>query len=529
MARNCILFPYQLWLLCVFISFCDTLDSNKRVWPLPQEIKSFGHPMQIHPYSFKFRIIQNNDVLESGFKRWWTRTFTNLESHQEDNSLYRIMHVNDDVLSDMFVYVKEQYTGKYPSMESDESYHLETFNNGSSILRAATVWGALHGLETFSQLIYQSEGQMFFINVTMVKDKPRFKHRGVLLDTSRHFLSKEMILKNLDIMSQNKYNVFHWHIVDDPSFPYQSHLFPELSDKGAFNALTHVYTQGDIREIIEQARLRGIRVIPEIDTPGHTLSWGKSHKELLTECYSGNKFYGKYGPINPILNSTYDFMKKFFFEISSVFPDKYIHAGGDEVNFMCWESNPEIQEFMKKMMFNMDYNKLEQFYMQKILDIIAYNNKQYLIWQEVIDNNEKVQNDTVVHIWKDNYKRELSVVTKKGYKVLLSSCWYLNYISYGSDWEKFYKCDPQDFSGTDAQKELVIGGEACMWGEYVDDTNLLSRLWPRASTVAERLWSARNVKDVSAATERLQYHRCRLVRRGIPAEPLSPGYCPKEI
>ncbi|XP_029656468.1 beta-hexosaminidase subunit alpha [Octopus sinensis] len=510
-------------------TFCIALNSNIRVWPLPRKINSSSTPLQIHPYSFTFTATSEScDVLDSSFKRWWKRTFINLEPRLKKTFQYETSQF--DVLSNLNVNVRQSCNGgMYPSLQSDESYLLVIKADGASTLVATTVWGALHGLETFSQLVYETESGTFLINETVVEDKPRFKHRGILLDTSRHFLSKEKILENLEIMSQNKFNVFHWHIVDDQSFPYQSFYFPELSNKGAFNPLTHIYTQSDVKEIVEYARLRGIRVVPEFDTPGHTLSWGKSHKELLTPCYQYSSENGKYGPVNPILNSTYAFMKKFIYEISMMFPDKYFHAGGDEVNFDCWKSNPNITKFMEKMKFGTSYYKLEQYYMEKLLDIVAYYHKHYMIWQEVIDNKATVQNDTVVHVWKSGYKNELAKVTSLGYQALLSSCWYLNYISYGSDWQRYYTCDPQDFSGSAQQKELVIGGEACMWGEYVDGTNLTPRLWPRASAVAERLWSDASVKNIASAETRLEFHRCRLLKRGVPAEPLGPGYCPKEM
>ncbi|MED6257252.1 hypothetical protein ATANTOWER_016422 [Ataeniobius toweri] len=122
----------------------------------------------------------------------------------------------------------------------------------------------------------------------------------------------------------------------------------------------------------------------------------------------------------------------------------------------------------------------------------------------------------------------MSKVTAAGYTTILSAPWYLDYISVGQDWQKYYKVEPLNFNGTEEQKKLVIGGEACLWGEYVDATNLTPRLWPRASAVAERLWSAKEVTDIGDAYSRLSVHRCRLVVRGIPAEPLSPSFCPHE-
>lgn len=109
--------------------------------------------------------------------------------------------------------------------------------------------------------------------------------------------------------------------------------------------------------------------------------------------------------------------------------------------------------------------------------------------------------------------------------MILSAPWYLDWISYGQDWVKYYRVEPLEFSGSKEQKQLVIGGEACLWGEFVDATNLTPRLWPRASAVGERLWSEESVRNEDDAYKRLTAHRCRMVRRGIAAEPLFTGYC----
>uniref|UniRef100_A0A8B9CRB8 Beta-hexosaminidase subunit alpha n=1 Tax=Anser brachyrhynchus TaxID=132585 RepID=A0A8B9CRB8_9AVES len=371
----------------------------------------------------------------------------------------------------------------------------------------------------------------YYVNETEIVDFPRFPHRGLLLDTSRHYLPLKAILQTLDVMAYNKLNVFHWHIVDDPSFPYESFTFPELSKQGAFNAMTHVYTASDVQAVIEYARLRGIRVIAEFDTPGHTLSWGPGAPDLLTPCYLGKDPSGTYGPINPILNSTYQFVTSLFQEVGAVFPDYFLHLGGDEVDFTCWKSNPQIRAFMEEMGFGEDYTKLESFYIQRLLDIISSLGKGYMVWQEVFDNGAKVRPDTIIHVWKNSppYKEEMANVTKAGYRALLSAPWYLNRISYGQDWMAAYQVEPLDFTGSPEQKDLVIGGEACMWGEYVDVTNLAPRLWPRAGAVAERLWSNATVRNLQDAYVRLASFRCELLRRGVQAQPLFVGYCDHEF
>lgn len=175
------------------------------------------------------------------------------------------------------------------------------------------------------------------------------------------------------------------------------------------------------------------------------------------------------------------------------------------------------------------YTQLEGYHMQTLIDIVQTfpTNNSYVVWQEVFDIGVNLQNDTIVHIWKgENLAKEIYKVTAAGYRALVYSCWYLNYISYGIDWPKYYSCDPHNFNGSDAQKKLVLGGGAAMWSEYVDSTNLIPRLWPRASVPAERLWSSANVTDHQDAEKRLEEHRCRLLQRGYNVEPVNgPGYC----
>ncbi|KAL3870313.1 hypothetical protein ACJMK2_038389 [Sinanodonta woodiana] len=486
-------------------------------WPMPKEWTNFTEQFTVDPKTFSIVHDVDCDILVAAEKRYQDLLFGK-QSGRKTPSLKQVekLHITSGKCE------------KYPSIDSNESYVLKV-SPGIALLESSAVWGALRGLETFSQLLYIDSNNEFKINATIIVDSPRFQHRGLMLDTARHYLAVDTILANLDAMAYNKFNVFHWHIVDDQSFPYVSEEFPALSRKGAYGP-NLVYTKGDIRKIIEYARLRGIRVIPEFDTPGHTQSWGRALKDFLTPCYGDGKNPGtanytshaEFEIVNPILNSTYDVIHKLFSEVKKDFPDQYLHLGMDEAYRACWATNPEIKNFMTSNGFGSNFTLLEHL------------STKIIIWHDPVDNGAEVGNDTIVQIWKDSsfdpnkFKpghEYLSKVVKKGYKTIFSACWYLNYISYGQDWRKRYECEPLDFAGSEDDHSRVIGGEACIWAEYVDETNLLSRLWPRASAVAERLWSPRHVKDIDSAAFRLDQQRCRMLRRGIPAEPILNGYC----
>uniref|UniRef100_A0A8B9JLJ0 Beta-hexosaminidase n=1 Tax=Astyanax mexicanus TaxID=7994 RepID=A0A8B9JLJ0_ASTMX len=470
------------------------------VWPMPQQITQSTDRYLLSPQSFSFSYSKDSaaqsgcSVLDSAFKRYYSLIFPDAA----DGARKTEFSINTLVAA------------------------------GAAALKAQSVWGALRG-RVYS-LIYSLHCIYYFVNKTEIQDFPRFEFRGLLLDTSRHYLPLNAILKTLDAMAYSKFNVFHWHIVDDPSFPYQSYSYPDLSSKGAFHPMTHIYTQSDVKRVISHARMRGIRVIPEFDTPGHTQSWGKGQPNLLTPCYKGDVPSGTFGPVNPILDSTYQFMSGLFKEMKSVFPDSYVHLGGDEVNFACWKSNPNVRAFMTKMGFGHDYTKLESYYIENIVNISSALNKTPIVWQDVFDYRERHRPQYVVEVWKGGcYLCEVRRVTKAGLKVILAAPFYLDLPGPTHNWARYYNVRPLAFKGTDQQKALVIGGEVCMWGEYVDATNLHPRLWPRACAAAERLWSNEEMtSNVDQAFPRLEKFRCSLIRRGIQAEPLFVGYCKDE-
>ncbi|XP_043084670.1 beta-hexosaminidase subunit alpha isoform X3 [Puntigrus tetrazona] len=490
------------------------LERADGVWPLPQQLHQSADRYGLSPRLFSFSYGRDSaaqtgcSVLDAAFKRYFSIIFPDFTTGSE-----RALQTAPFVAT---VSVKTRGCDGYPDEDSDESYALSV-SEGRAELRSVSVWGALRGLESFSQLVQQDDYGAYFINKTEMVDFPRFAFRGLLLDTSRHYLPLRAILNTLDAMAYSKLNVFHWHIVDDPSFPYQSRTFPDLSNKGAFHAFTHIYTQSDVMRVIEHARMRGIRVVPEFDSPGHTQSWGKGQPGLLTPCYKGSVPSGSFGPVDPTLDTTYRFMESLLKEVKFVFPDSYVHLGGDEVSFACWQSNPNVRKFMEKMGFGKDFTKLESFYMESIMNMTAALNKTSIVWQDVFDYRERPRSKYVVEVWKQGcYLCKMRRVTKAGLKVILAAPFYLDLPIPTHSWARFYNVRPLAFRGTDEQKKLVIGGEVAMWGEYVDATNLTPRLWPRACAAAERLWSnEEQTLNADLAFPRLADFRCQLVRRGF--------------
>lgn len=245
-----------------FVYSQGTVPPPGTPWPKPQLIRVTPRTFTIDPNRFLIssNIEANCVVMSNAVKRY--ADLIVLGPHTAP-----VPHLT--VVEKLNVQITHGAHCGYPKHEEDESYTLQVPHGAAHVglLKANTVWGALRGMETFSQLVYTNDQNQLLINETEIDDQPRYKYRGVLIDTARHFIPKKVLLANLDAMAYNKFNVFHWHIVDDQSFPYTSTKFPNLTTFGAYTH-RHVYSQEDVKDIIEYARMRGIRVIPEVDTPG---------------------------------------------------------------------------------------------------------------------------------------------------------------------------------------------------------------------------------------------------------------------
>jgi len=301
----------------------------------------------------------------------------------------------------------------------------------------------------------------------------------------------------------------------------ESIIYPLLSLEGSYRP-NQIYTQANVISIVSFANDHGVRVVPEFDMPAHASSWGFGYDFMTLKCYTRRDpydFNDGWGddPMNPINPMVYDFVQNFLSEVATLFPDNWLHLGGDEINYNCWNTT-EINEYMKENNI-LTYKALEAYFISNINNYIKKNlNKQMVYWQEVYANTSPFIGNAV-DIWLDAHT--LAKAINQSTYAIQSFGWYLDNLS--ADWYNFYKQDPVPANVTQDKIKFVLGGEASMWAETVDVTNIHQKVWPRTAAVAERLWSPATVKDMVSAIQRLSQHRCRYVKRGIPASPFQPG------
>jgi hexosaminidase len=400
--------------------------------------------------------------------------------------------------------------GEVPSIKEDESYSLEV-SDKQAVLKAATVVGALRGLETFLQLL-DGDRQGYFIPAASIRDKPRFPWRGLLIDVGRHYEPMEVLKRNLDAMAAVKLNVLHWHLTEDQGFRLESKRYPRLHQMGSDGLY---YTQEQVREVINYARERGIRVMPEFDMPGHATSWLVAHPELGSAPgpYSIERKAGIFDPaFDPTRDELYKFLEGFFTEVARLFPDEYIHIGGDENEGHQWAKNAQIQAFMRARGIK-DNHALQAYFNQRVLKILQKLGKKMIGWDEIL--HPDLPKDTAIHSWRG--PQSLAEAARKGYDGILSSGYYID-LSFPT-WQH-YKVDPVAADSNLTSQELthILGGEATMWGEWVSPETIDSRIWPRTAAIAERLWSPREVTDVDDMYRRLDAVSVWLEELGLTHE-----------
>jgi hexosaminidase len=397
-----------------------------------------------------------------------------------------------------------------PAIDEDESYQL-LVSDRQARLTAPTVVGALRALETFLQLV-AADRDGFYLPAVTIRDQPRFRWRGLLIDVGRHYQPMEVLKRNLDGMAAVKLNVFHWHLTENQGFRIESKKFPKLHQLGSDGLY---YTQDQAREIVAYAAERGIRVVPEFDMPGHSTAWLVGYPELASAPgpYEIERRAGIFDPtLDPTREEVYKFLDTFIGEMAAIFPDAYLHIGGDENEGKQWDANPKIQAFMKEKGLK-DKHALQAYFNQRMLKILQKYKKKMIGWDEIFQPD--LPRDVVIHSWRG--PAALAEAARKGYDGILSNGYYIDLMYPAS---QHYAADPVPLNSTLTPEEAkhILGGEATMWGEYVSQETIDSRIWPRTAAIAERLWSPRDVTDIEDMYRRLDVISIELEDLGLTHE-----------
>ncbi len=385
----------------------------------------------------------------------------------------------------------------------DESYRLAVAPSGAS-LTAPQPLGVLRGMETFLQLV-EPGPDGFDAAEVVIEDQPRFPWRGLLMDVSRHFMPLDEVERTLDGMAAVKFNVFHWHLSDNQGFRVESRLFPRLQEAGSAGLY---YTQAQVREVVAYARDRGIRVIPEFDLPGHATAMLVAYPQLATAPppVELDHLFGVFDPVlDPSKPQVYVFLDRLLGEMAQLFPDADLHIGGDEVNGRLWRESLDVREFknahsMTATPADPDGNAAFQAYFNRRLQaILQKHGKQMEGWDEIL--SPALPKSIVIQSWRG--QKSLAAAVRLGYQGILSSGWYLDLMQPASE---YYLIDPIDQEAaalSPEEQKRILGGEAAMWSEWVTPETMDSRIWPRAAAIAERLWSPREIRDVSDMYRRM--------------------------
>ncbi|KAI9124381.1 hypothetical protein K1719_004303 [Acacia pycnantha] len=493
------------------------------IWPLPAQFSFGDGTLSVDP-GLSLTVDGNgggSDIVRAAFDRYrgiiFKRTdrFSFLRKLRERITVYDVSTLRITVHSaseELQLGVDESYTLLVPK------------SNGQSVagevkIEANTVYGALRGLETFSQLCsfdYSTKAVQIYKAPWSIQDKPRFAYRGLMIDTSRHYLPIEVIKQIIESMSYAKLNVLHWHIIDEQSFPLEMPSYPKLW-KGSYTKWER-YTVEDAYEIVNFAKIRGINVMAEVDVPGHAESWGAGYPELwpAPSCRE---------PLDVSKKFTFDLFSGILTDMRKIFPFELFHLGGDEVNTDCWSNTTHVKEWLQN--HNMTAKDAYEYFVIKAQNIALSKNWTPVNWEETFNTfPSKLHPQTVVHNWLG--PGVCPKVVAKGFRCIFSNqgVWYLDHLDV--PWDLVYTAEPLEGIHDESQQKLVIGGEVCMWGETADASDVQQTIWPRAAAAAERLWSLTDSGHTGnitlTALPRLQHFRCLLNRRGVPAAPVTNSY-----
>lgn len=429
-----------------------------------------------------------------------------------------------------------------------EGYTLEVKQH-HVVLRANEPAGLFYGVQTILQLLPPEIEHQVTENITWtipcvkIKDKPRYSWRGMHLDVCRHFFSKEFVKKYIDLLAMHKMNVFHWHLTEDQGWRIEIKKYPKLTEIGAWRVdredktwnerelqregenATYggFYTQDEIREIVEYAQSRFITIVPEIEMPGHALAALASYPQY--SC-TGGPFTVRPGGYWPIIDvycpgndETFEFLENVLSEVIELFPGKYIHIGGDEVNKTRWQSCPKCQARIKAEGLK-SVEELQSYFIKRIEKFLISKKKKLIGWDEILEGG--LAPEATVMSWRG--MEGGIAASRQGHDVVMSPTSHCYFDYYQADpaeepeaiggylpLEKVYEFEPTPPSLTSKQAKHILGAQGNVWTEYIPTPEHAEYMAaPRMCALSEVVWSAKKHRDLDNFLKRLSFHYLRL-------------------
>lgn len=510
-----------------------------------------------------------NRTLNTIRKLKWTPAATEAEYPKYDPTVQTVMDkANVSTVNQLDVIINDHNSPL--QLGTNETYELKIDLQLEAIrIVSETTWGALHAFNTLQQLvIFDDYEEMYYIEgLFEIWDAPIYQHRGLMIDTGRNFLTVESILAQIDIMSLCKMNSLHWHLEDSQSWPLHISSYPEMT-ADAYSK-KEIYTPEDIRQIVQYAFERGVRIIPEIDLPGHARAgWRQIDRDLIscgTIPWTHNiAVEPPAGQLDIAYDHTYTVVKKVYDEISSLFNDNVFHIGADEVNKACYDYSNYVQDWYNKNS-SLTIKDLMQHWLDKSLPIFRNRKDRRLtMWEDIVTSNNsaiRIPKDVILQCWSFG-ESSIKKLTDLGYDIIISSashlyldCGYGGFVTNdpryidsekneefnrrsGGSWCSPYKTWQRIYSYdfvanlSQEQKDHILGVEIALWSEQVDSTVLSQKIWPRTAALAELTWSGNKVVETgklrtNSLTQRIFNFREYLVALGYNVSPLVPKYCVK--
>lgn len=411
-----------------------------------------------------------------------------------------------------------------------EGYSLKV-ERGRVLLSGNDEKGLFYAVQTLKQLLFCGDGKLTELEI---EDKPRFRVRGFMLDCARHFFSVEAVKQFIDMMAFHKLNEFHWHLSDDQGFRCQLEGKLLLTEIGSYRSNTNFnnephegyYTKADIKEIVDYAHNRYIKVIPEIDSPGHVMAMLAAYPELacFLQDYSVSTFWGiKHDVLCVGKESTFEFMQELFDELTDIFTDGVIHLGGDEVPTVRWESCPHCQKRMKDEGLTSE-EELHTYYLDRMATYLRNKGTDVRMWNDRV--KEKMVDKSVTwQLWNGEMNEQDVVKELNDGRKFVISCGDYYYLSFPyalTSLEKCYNFEPVFDGLTEEGEKNILGTEACLWTEFVPDMITADKMtYPRIAAICESAWSMKDKKNFDLFKEKLGSYYGILGETGINAASLK--------